>query len=463
MKKLAVIMLSGVMLTPVFAQTGAIKIHVLTGKPFNWYGSSVFSGSAPPLSATITPLIDTGSWAVEVTDLDPYPGIIIWVTATNLPPMDPPGAQNVKVAEVIVWDGSQYPLPPQEVFRCDVVVDPPYYFRATTGSVGGSVGGYILVHSLSDFPHYPDGSYVPQQLVDVQDVQCGPAYEFVGWAGDPVDRGYVQYPTSTAPLMVTPQYHVDVGKQFFVKGLFGVPTAPGDTVVPLPYTPVTLGFTEIVAGGHTMLTKSATGPSVPTRSRLGRPPQYYDITTTATYSGLVSVCISYAGIKFTGSANSLRLLHYEGGQWVDCTVNVDTAAQVICGEVDSLSPFVIVELVTIPVEIDIKPGSYPNSININGHGVIPVAILGSDDFDVTRIDPLSLSLEGMTVQIKKNGRPQCSVEDVNADGYSDLVCQFADNGILPPPGTVSMTLTGNLTEEYDAIPIEGSDEIRIVP
>ena len=40
--------------------------------------------------------------------------------------------------------------------------------------------------------------------------------------------------------------------------------------------------------------------------------------------------------------------------------------------------------------IDIKPGSDPNCININGHGVIPVAILGSEDFDVSLVDPDTL-------------------------------------------------------------------------
>ena len=36
-----------------------------------------------------------------------------------------------------------------------------------------------------------------------------------------------------------------------------------------------------------------------------------------------------------------------------------------------------------PVAIDIKPGSDPNCFNNDGHGVIPVAILSSTDFDAT--------------------------------------------------------------------------------
>jgi hypothetical protein len=42
-------------------------------------------------------------------------------------------------------------------------------------------------------------------------------------------------------------------------------------------------------------------------------------------------------------------------------------------------------------EIDIKPGSFPNSINPRSKGVIPVAILTTDTFDATTVDPLSVT------------------------------------------------------------------------
>lgn len=46
----------------------------------------------------------------------------------------------------------------------------------------------------------------------------------------------------------------------------------------------------------------------------------------------------------------------------------------------------------IVVDFDIKPGSSDKCVNINGHGVIPVAILGRADFDVTNIDVDTLAL-----------------------------------------------------------------------
>ena len=42
-------------------------------------------------------------------------------------------------------------------------------------------------------------------------------------------------------------------------------------------------------------------------------------------------------------------------------------------------------------EIDIKPGSDPNSINPSLEGDLPVAILGSDTFDVADVDGVTLA------------------------------------------------------------------------
>lgn len=123
----------------------------------------------------------------------------------------------------------------------------------------------------------------------------------------------------------------------------------------------------------------------------------------------------------------------------------------------------------ITVGIDIKPGSYPNSINPNLMGVVPVAILGSADFDVTQVDQFSLNFAGLSVRILRNGSPQCTFEEVSASitdlpgaptGYLDLVCQFKMDINLWAPGDGFATLSGMLT---DGTPIQGTDSIRIVP
>jgi hypothetical protein len=44
---------------------------------------------------------------------------------------------------------------------------------------------------------------------------------------------------------------------------------------------------------------------------------------------------------------------------------------------------------TLPV-IDVKPGSFPNSINVRSAGVIPVAILTTGAFDAAAVDPTTV-------------------------------------------------------------------------
>lgn len=114
---------------------------------------------------------------------------------------------------------------------------------------------------------------------------------------------------------------------------------------------------------------------------------------------------------------------------------------------------------TIQVGIDIKPGSDPNCFNSDGHGVIPVAILGSADFDVSTVDPFSVSLDGAGVRVKGKSGNAGALEDVNGDGFQDLVVQIIDeNGYTT--GDTTATLNG-LT--YDGVPIIGSDTICIRP
>jgi hypothetical protein len=116
------------------------------------------------------------------------------------------------------------------------------------------------------------------------------------------------------------------------------------------------------------------------------------------------------------------------------------------------------------VEIDIKPGSYPNCFNNNGHGVIPVAILGTADFDVTTIDPSTVKLASLAVRaVGKKGNLQAHIEDVNEDGFDDLVVQIEDVDGAFTNGNGTATLTGNLKAEFGGTPIQGTDEICIVP
>jgi hypothetical protein len=66
----------------------------------------------------------------------------------------------------------------------------------------------------------------------------------------------------------------------------------------------------------------------------------YDITTTATYSPPVTVCIRAPNVL---DVSQLKLLHFETTQWVDRTTNVNAGTKTVCGDVTSLSPFAVAQ------------------------------------------------------------------------------------------------------------------------
>jgi hypothetical protein len=140
-----------------------------------------------------------------------------------------------------------------------------------------------------------------------------------------------------------------------------VNTGPGTAVSVQPLdgsggTPVMLTFADVTQPGDTSLTTGATGPAPPAGFQLGMPALYYEVTTTAAYAGSITICIDYAGASFTDITN-LRLLHYEGGGWVDVTTSSDTVNQVICGAVASLSPFLIAQLTDFTPPVLTLPGN----------------------------------------------------------------------------------------------------------
>jgi hypothetical protein len=126
----------------------------------------------------------------------------------------------------------------------------------------------------------------------------------------------------------------------------------------------------------------------------------------------------------------------------------------------------------LPVDIDVKPGSFPNSVNLCSGGAVPLAILGSDTFDVTEVDTSTLVFAGSGIKVvgKKDPNILCSYEDVSGDfsftpegapdGYTDLVCHFVTTDISALDGeSLEATLEGTLLSGQ---PISGSDSINIV-
>lgn len=111
-----------------------------------------------------------------------------------------------------------------------------------------------------------------------------------------------------------------------------------------------------------------------------------------------------------------------------------------------------------PIQVDIKPGSNPNSFDPGSNGVVPVAVLGEPGFDVNDIDVATLAFgpAGAAPDHKRGGH----VEDVNDDGFPDLISHYGTREIGLVDGdelacVTAMTLDGRS--------LEGCDDVQTVP
>jgi hypothetical protein len=148
----------------------------------------------------------------------------------------------------------------------------------------------------------------------------------------------------------------------------------------------------------------------------------------------------------------------------------------------------------IYVGIDIKPGSCPNPLSMKEKGVLPVAIMGLEDFDVTQIDPTTIRLFRKGVADPIEVAPlRWSLEDVGIpyepfigkvgaydcleyypdeygvfDGYLDLSLKFKAQEVVAALGEINdgdvlvLQLSGYLKEGYGDIELIGEDVVWIL-
>ncbi|OHB64444.1 MAG: hypothetical protein A2Y76_05600 [Planctomycetes bacterium RBG_13_60_9] len=143
-----------------------------------------------------------------------------------------------------------------------------------------------------------------------------------------------------------------------------------------------------------------------------------------------------------------------------------TALDAMCSVLDAgvmnLLPPEPIEPLVLEVAIDIKPGSTANTVNLRSNGVTPAAILSSDTFDATTVDPATISLAGATVAMRgKAGKYMAAPEDINADGLLDLVVHVQTSEINPAMFEDDCAILVGAT--FDDQAIQGSDQITIVP
>jgi hypothetical protein len=175
---------------------------------------------------------------------------------------------------------------------------------------------------------------------------------------------------------------------------------------------------------------------------------------------------------------------------VEVTIPEDTTPGDYTIEIDVVADGVTLGTVTIlkhildpiiPVDVDIKPGSWPNPINVKNRGVFAVAILGTEDFDVTTINPesIEISIDGSddavaplrwsyedvaTPYIGEDG----GGHDLNGDGYLDLVVHFSTQDVVNmlnlgdyAGSTIPLVIDGLLNDDAGGTAIQGYDYVRV--
>jgi len=85
------------------------------------------------------------------------------------------------------------------------------------------------------------------------------------------------------------------------------------------------------------------------------------------------------------------------------------------------------------VRIDVRPNNDGNQINTSAKMLVPIAILGEADFDpVSEVD-----LESITVRGAAPSTTRFDSEDVNDDGFRDLILYFRGRNFVPKPDPVT--------------------------
>ena len=159
----------------------------------------------------------------------------------------------------------------------------------------------------------------------------------------------------------------------------------------------------------------------------------------------------------TGTLDGFAVLGFGAGTVVAFSDELFTDATVTSADNRVLGNNMMDFVCVIEVDIDIKPGNFPNSINTKSKGNIPVAVLGSATFDVNDIDRTTLAFGpgGATPAHTDLGH----LEDVNGDGFMDLVSHYPTQDTGLALGDTDACVTGSTTGGQA---FQGCDSVNIV-
>ncbi|MFQ5907633.1 MAG: hypothetical protein ACE5JE_02215 [Thermoplasmata archaeon] len=144
---------------------------------------------------------------------------------------------------------------------------------------------------------------------------------------------------------------------------------------------------------------------------------------------------------------------------------------------EEIPPELPEQLPFVEVPVDIRPGSCRNPLNVKSQGVLPVAILGTGDFDVSQIDPSTVELEGISPlrwsmeDVATPYEPYMGKEDAfdcttdGPDGFFDLTLKFSTQAIVGVLGEVfdgDVLVLGLHGEHWDGTSFDGEDVVVIL-
>ncbi len=172
-------------------------------------------------------------------------------------------------------------------------------------------------------------------------------------------------------------------------------TVPGSDVAVQPMdstsgaSPAVLTFADVTRAGTTTLVSAASGPAPPSGFRTGTPAVFYNLATSAGYTGTIGVAVGFNAASFHHPAK-VRLFHFENGAWVDRTIAINPSGAYAVARVASLSPFALFEPINHVPEA--KAGPDLSTVATRSQGA-PVTLNGSASFDADH-DPLTYRWTG---------------------------------------------------------------------
>ncbi|HXI60654.1 MAG TPA: HYR domain-containing protein [Polyangia bacterium] len=190
---------------------------------------------------------------------------------------------------------------------------------------------------------------------------------------------------------------------------------------------MSLDFTQVTTAGSTTVVESgacspACNPPPTGYEVVGA--RFWDISTTAAFTGPIQVCIHYDHTEVTGDESALRLVHDDGSGFANITTSLDITRHIVCGSTNSLSPFAVVQPkpgTNTPPVVSV-PGNIVAQANAPGGATVVFTVTATDAQD-SALAPSCSAASGSTFPI----------------GTTVVTCTATDSGGLS--GSAAFTVT----------------------